>query len=94
MRKEFDIDFTEFNKLVEMCDYEGWTYKVECLYDGAKITLFDGDGNEVDDAVIHSFSFGAALGLLETFSLGECQGFETAEQIFDGWVAYFANMAR
>lgn len=94
MRKKFDINFNEFDKLVKMCESGGWTYKVESLYDGAKLTLFDSDGNEIDDAVIHQYSYGAELGLLETLSLGECKGFETAEQIFNGWAACFADMAR
>lgn len=94
MRKKFDINFNEFDKLVEMCKSEGWTYKVESLFDGAKLTLFDNDGDEVDDAVIHQYSSGAELGLLETFGLGESEGFETAEQIFNGWAACFADMAR
>lgn len=90
MRKKFEINFSEFDNLAEMCKSEGWAYKVEALYNGAKLTLLDNDGNELDDAVIHKYSHGAELGLLETFSFGECEGFETAEQIFNGWTAYFA----
>lgn len=44
---------------------------------------------ELDDVVFHKFSHGYAQGLLETFNLGECDGFETAEQVFNGWMEKF-----
>ena len=44
---------------------------------------------ELDDVVFHRFSHGHAQGLLETYSLGECEGFETAEQVFKGWMEKF-----
>jgi hypothetical protein len=44
---------------------------------------------ELDDAVFHRCSFGYAQGLLETYKLGECNGFETAEHVFKGWVEKF-----
>lgn len=46
---------------------------------------------ELDDAVYHDFSYGHKLGLLETYSLGGCNGFETATEIFEGWMEkYFS----
>lgn len=46
---------------------------------------------ELDDVVFHKFSHGYALGLLETFNLSECEGFETAEEVFEGWMEkYFS----
>ncbi len=46
---------------------------------------------ELDDVVFHEFSCGYAQGLLETYKLGECDGFETAEQVFKGWMEkYFS----
>ena len=46
---------------------------------------------ELDDVVFHKFSHGYAQGLLETFSLGECDGYETAKQVFEGWMEkYFS----
>lgn len=44
---------------------------------------------ELDDAVFHKFSLGYAEGLLETYELGECNGFETAIQVFEGWKEKF-----
>ena len=44
---------------------------------------------ELDDVVFHKFSHGYTMGLLETYALGECEGFETAEQVFKGWMEKF-----
>jgi hypothetical protein len=44
---------------------------------------------ELDDVVFHKFSHGYSQGLLETYTLGECDGFETAEQVFKGWMEKF-----
>lgn len=44
---------------------------------------------ELDDVVLHRFSHGHETGLLETYKLGECEGFETAEQVFKGWMEMF-----
>lgn len=44
---------------------------------------------ELDDVVFHNFSHGNQLGLLETCCLGECNGYETAEQVFKGWMEMF-----
>lgn len=41
--------------------------------------------HEFDDAIIISGSHGAEAGLLETFRLNDCVGWETAEQVFEGW---------
>ena len=46
---------------------------------------------ELDDVVFHKFSHGYARGLLETFKLSECDGYETAEEVFEGWMEkYFS----
>ena len=44
---------------------------------------------ELDDVVFHKFSHGYAQGLLETFSLSECDGYETAKQVFEGGMEKF-----
>jgi hypothetical protein len=44
---------------------------------------------ELDDVVFHKFSHGYKQGLLETYELGKCEGFETAEQVFEGWKEKF-----
>ena len=47
--------------------------------------------HELDDVVFHRYSHGYMLGLLETFNLGNCDGYETAEQVFNGWKKIFDN---
>ena len=44
---------------------------------------------ELDDVVFHKYSHGYAQGLLETFGLSDCEGFETAEEVFEGWMEKF-----
>ena len=44
---------------------------------------------ELDDVVFHKYSHGYAQGLLETFCLSDCEGFETAEEVFKGWMKKF-----
>lgn len=59
--------------------------------DALQIRIFR-DGTfqeELDDVVFHKFSHGYAQGLLETYTLGECDGYETAEQVFKGWMEKF-----
>lgn len=46
---------------------------------------------ELDDVVFHKFSHGYEQGLLETYHLNNCEGYETAEQVFKGWMEkYFS----
>jgi hypothetical protein len=40
---------------------------------------------EIDDCVCHTGSHGYSQGLLETYLLNNCDGWETAEQVFEGW---------
>ena len=59
--------------------------------DAMQIRIFR-DGTfqeEVDDVVFHKYSDGYAQGLLETFGLSDCDGFETAEEVFKGWMEKF-----
>lgn len=44
---------------------------------------------ELDDVVFNDFSHGNQLGLLETYHLGNCVGYETAEEVFNGWMEKF-----
>lgn len=44
---------------------------------------------ELDDVVFHRHSHGYYNGLLETYCLGECCGYETAKQVFEGWKKMF-----
>ena len=78
------INFSEMVKLVELLKEAGISYEVVTLWDGLQTIIYK-DGEKVDDAVLHGFSHGHEEGLLETFCLGECEGYETAEQVFKGW---------
>jgi len=80
------LNFTEFDKLVEMVTKAGWNYRVNRLHGGKQIVLYNKSNTEMlDDAVIHGFSNGRRAGLLETYILGDCRGWEHAEDIFNGW---------
>ena len=55
--------------------------------DGYQIRIYADEEmtNEIDDCVCHPGSYGYHQGLLETFTLNGCEGWETAEQVFEGW---------
>lgn len=85
------INFTEINKLNEMLTKAGIPHTYKDLFDGKQIRMY-ADLTckiELDDAVIHSGSYGVRQGLLETYTLGNCDGWETAEQVFDGWLEMY-----
>jgi hypothetical protein len=44
---------------------------------------------ELDDAIFHKYSHGYKQGLLETYNLNGCEGHETAEEVFEGWMKKF-----
>ena len=82
-----DINLTEIKKLRSLLVKAGIPHTFSPLYDGAQIRLYADSQliHQLDDAVIHSGSHGVQGGLLETFCLSDCEGWETAEQIFEGW---------
>lgn len=84
-------DLTEFEKLIDLLIEAGIPYIKENAYDGVQIRIFADEEktNEIDDAIIHFGSLGSQNGLLETFILNGCQGWETAEQIFEGWLGMY-----
>ena len=77
----------EFAKLVKMMLDAHMFFTVTPLYDGYQIKLFRDNycKKEVDDCIFHSTCHGYEEGLLETFCLNACEGYETAEQVFEGW---------
>lgn len=79
------INFEEFDKLVKLVEDAGIPHSVNDIYDGKQIRVFNSNGSYLDDAVIHQHSHGAECGLLETCSLSDCDGFEEAEDIIEGW---------
>ena len=81
------IDFTEIEKLHTLLTEADIPHTYESLYDGRQIRIYADEDmtNEIDDAIIHGGSHGVRNGLLETYSLSGCAGWETAEQVFVGW---------
>lgn len=80
------INFEEFDKLVKLVEDAGIPHTVnDYFYGGKQIKVFNSDGSYLDDAVIHRYSHGTECGLLETFNLSDCEGFEEAEDIIEGW---------
>lgn len=63
----------------------------EDLFDSRQIRMYVDEEmeNELDDAIIHSGSHGHQNGLLETYALSGCEGWETAEQVFEGWLKMY-----
>ena len=80
--------FDEMLKLNELLTQANIPHTLAALYDGMQIRLFADTAfeHELDDCVIHSGSHGHANGLLETYTLGGCEGWETAEDVFNGWM--------
>lgn len=79
--------FDEIKKLQKMLTVVGIPHTFTHLYDGFQIRIYADKemANELDDCVCHGGSHGYSNGLLETFVLGGCEGWETAEQVFKGW---------
>lgn len=82
------IDFTEINKLSAMLTQAGIPHTFEDCFDGKQIRMYADLTKkiELDDAIIHFGSHGVQRGLLESYNLGGCDGWETADEIFSGWV--------
>lgn len=85
------MDFTEINKLHEMLTKAEVPHTFEPLFDGFQIRVYSDETHifELDDAIIHNGSHGHQNGLLETYALSGCKGWETAEQVFDGWLKMY-----
>ena len=83
----------EMNKLHNLLNEAGMPHTFLPLHDGWQIRLFSDNSfaNELDDVIFHSGSHGYNVGLLETYTLNECNGFETAEQVFEGWKKMFSD---
>lgn len=43
----------------------------------------------LDDCIYHKFSHGYIEGLLETYCLNACRGYEDAEEVFKGWAKMY-----
>ena len=82
-----NINFAEIEKLHSLLAEAGIPHIFAPLWDGKQIRVYADSEftRELDDAVIHSISHGVQAGLLETCCLNDCDGWETAEQVFEGW---------
>ena len=82
-----NINFTEIEKLDKMLTDANIPHTYRPCWDGKQIRMYADLTMkiELDDAVIHSGSHGVQAGLLETCCLNDCDGWETAEQVFEGW---------
>ena len=79
--------FAEIKKLHKMLAVVGIPHTFAHLYDGFQIRIYADEEmtKEIDDCVCHGGSHGYSEGLLETYLLHGCEGWETAEQVFKGW---------
>lgn len=84
-------DLTEFEKLIDLLAEAGIPYIKENVFDGVQVRIYADEEKtqEIDDAIIHSGSHGCETGLLETYLLNDCEGFETAEQVFEGCLGMY-----
>ena len=82
-----NINFAEIEKLHSLLAEAGIPHIFAPLRDGKQIRVYADSEftRELDDVVIHSGSHGVQAGLLETCCLNDCDGWETAEQVFEGW---------
>lgn len=87
------INFTEIEKLDKMLTEVNIPHTYRPCWDGMQIRMYADLTMkiELDDAVIHSGSHGVQQGLLETYTLGDCYGWETADEIFNGWVEMYCK---
>ena len=83
--------FEEIQKLHEKLTQANIPHTFKPLWDGLQIRLYADEAmtNELDDCVMHSGSHGFSKGLLETCCLSDCEGYETAEQVFKGWLKMY-----
>ena len=79
--------FAEIKKLAMMLAEANIPFSFAPCYDGYQIRIYSSAllMEELDDCICHSGSHGYSEGLLETYGLSECEGWETAEQVFEGW---------
>ena len=77
----------EIRKLYIMLNEAHIPCTIEPCWGGLQIRLYADEDKtkELDDCICHSGSHGYSQGLLETYVLNGCEGWETAEQVFKGW---------
>lgn len=80
------IDFIEIEKLHNLLTNAGIPHTYGKCWDGRQIRIYADEDmtDELDDVVIHSGSHGHQNGLLETYHLNGCDGWETAPKSVQG----------
>jgi hypothetical protein len=87
--------FAEIKKLHEMLTEAGIPhtfFEFPLTYcEGYQIRVYADEEltKELDDCICHTYSHGYSEGLLETLVLSDCEGWETAEQVFEGWIEMY-----
>lgn len=79
--------YNEILKLRDLLISEGIPHTFSSLWRGFQIRMYADEAKtcELDDAVCHYYSHGYEMGLLETYRLNYCSGYETADEVFEGW---------
>ena len=87
------VNFNEMQKLHELLTIAEMPHTYEQCWDGHQIRLYvdEEKSREIDDCIYHSGSHGYEEGLLETYHLNDCNGWETAVQVFCGWVTMYTK---
>lgn len=81
----------EIKELVTLLAELGLPFAFLPYLGGYQVILYDAKDEKLDDAVWHPYSHGYKDGLLETYVLGECEGYETALDVVDGWYRMYCN---
>lgn len=88
--------FAEIRKLNKMLNEAGiphtfGEFPTLLYFVGYQIRIYADEEmtKEIDDCVCHTGSHGYSEGLLETYLLNGCDGWETAEQVFEGWKKWY-----
>ena len=82
------MDFREIERLHELLKRANIPHTVGAIHrDGMQIRVYFDEEmtQEFDDAVLSPGSHGCEENLLETYALGNCEGYEIAEEVFEGW---------
>lgn len=81
----------EIKELVTTLAGLGLPFKFHPFQGGYQVILYNANGEKLDDAIWHPYSHGYKDGLLETYVLGDCEGYETALDVADGWYRMYCN---
>ena len=79
------IDYREMVKLGTLLTINNIPHKTFYVNYGMQIVIYNEADNILDDAILAPHSHGCEKGLLETYHLNDCYGYETAQEVFDGW---------